>query len=201
MARFSSCAARGTRSAWSPWARRRAGPWRPYMAARAAFPGDAKGRRRGGCFRRDRRKATVTRARFGQMLKQVADEAGIDRRRVSPHALPPFLRQPPPGPWGRPALAAAAPGPRRYRHDADLHPRAGRAAEVPDQTVPSPGAGGKERTLKTVPAKTPLIRLSVRTDPLFAPSNGSLHAYFSRESKIQRAVRNSRASSFFWETS
>ena len=57
-----------------------------YMAARTAFLG-REGKASRWLFPSRSAQGHLTRARFGQMLKEVADEAGIDRRRVSPHVL------------------------------------------------------------------------------------------------------------------
>ena len=57
-----------------------------YVAARAAFLG-RQGNGSRWLFPSRSAQGYLTRARFGQMLKEVADEAGIDRRRVSPHVL------------------------------------------------------------------------------------------------------------------
>ena len=60
-----------------------------YLAVRDRFL--PKGRARGGAnrflFASRGREGHLTRARFGQLLKELALEAGIDRRRVSPHVL------------------------------------------------------------------------------------------------------------------
>jgi len=57
-----------------------------YMAMRVEFLG-REGKASRWLFPSRSAQGYLTRARFGQMLKQVADEAGIDRRRVSPHVL------------------------------------------------------------------------------------------------------------------
>ena len=57
-----------------------------YMAMRAEFLG-REGKASKWLFPSRSAQGYLTRARFGQILKQVADKAGIDRRRVSPHVL------------------------------------------------------------------------------------------------------------------
>jgi integrase/recombinase XerD len=57
-----------------------------YMAVRAKFLG-GEGKASKWLFPSRSAQGYLTRARFGQMLKEVADEVGIDRRRVSPHVL------------------------------------------------------------------------------------------------------------------
>jgi len=56
------------------------------MAMRAEFLG-REGKASKWLFPSRSAQGYLTRARFGQILKQVADKAGIDRRRVSPHVL------------------------------------------------------------------------------------------------------------------
>ena len=70
----------------------------------------------------------LTRVRFGQMLKEVAIDAGIDPTAGIAARPAPLLRQSPAGARGRPAKFAADARPCRHRHDANLHPCPRRAA-------------------------------------------------------------------------
>lgn len=60
-----------------------------YLEVRAAFlpKGRAPGRAGRFLFASRGKEGHLTRARFGQMIKDLAVEAGLDRRRVSPHVL------------------------------------------------------------------------------------------------------------------
>jgi len=59
-----------------------------YMAVRGEFTGkDKKAKASPWLFPSRSRQGYLTRARFGQILKEIAIEAGIDHRRVSPHVL------------------------------------------------------------------------------------------------------------------
>ena len=66
---------------------------------------------------------------------------GTARRASQPARAAPRFRQPPPAQWRRPARGADAARPRRHFHDADLYPRAGRAAEKPGARFAPAGAG------------------------------------------------------------
>jgi integrase/recombinase XerD len=64
---------------------------RAYLRVRASFiPGPRKAMATANSpwlFPSVSRSGHLTRARFGQLLKEVADEAGVERKKVSPHVL------------------------------------------------------------------------------------------------------------------
>jgi len=62
---------------------------RDYMLVRDSFlpRGRAKGRAERYLFASRGKEGHLTRARFGQLIKELATEAGLDRKRVSPHVL------------------------------------------------------------------------------------------------------------------
>lgn len=61
---------------------------RDYMLVRDRFmPKGKKGRAERYLFASRGKEGHLTRARFGQLIKELATEAGLDRKRVSPHVL------------------------------------------------------------------------------------------------------------------
>ena len=84
----------------------------------------------------------LTRQRLGQELKDLALEAGSRPRAGLTARAAPCLRQPSARPRRRPALRATVAGARRHHHDADLHARAGGAAQ--EARLRASSAGGQK---------------------------------------------------------
>ena len=117
---------------------------RRYLAVRAQFAGPDGSR---WLFPSRAKAGHLTRHRFGQLLKGLALETGLDPAKVSPHVSAPRLRQPPARPRRRPALGAKDARPRRHLDHPDLHPRAQRASARPGPGSSPPGAKALLRRL------------------------------------------------------
>ncbi len=100
-------------------------------------PGCAASPIRRGCFPADAEDGHLTRQAFARDLKALAALAGISSAQRVAACAAACLRQPPPAERRGSARRAAAPRPRRYRHDADLHACAGGAAEGAGRRPPS----------------------------------------------------------------
>ena len=83
----------------------------------------------------------LTRQHFARDLKALAAAAGLRRGPGKPARAAPRLRQPPAAERRRPARGADAARPLGYFDHADLHPRAGGAAQEPGARPASAGGG------------------------------------------------------------
>ena len=80
----------------------------------------------------------LTERRFGQMIKALAYDAGIDSSRASPHVLRHAFASHLLAHGRRSTGGTTDAGACGYIHDADLHSRPGRASEGDCNTTPSP---------------------------------------------------------------